>query len=328
MNICQVLAGDEEGGLETHVIDLANGLAGLGDNVTVVAHERYGPRLSEAVRLVPLDMTRSRRNPLLRRDLRQCLRAAQPDVVHAHAGKAADLVAAAKLAVRTVGTVHGVKKNLSAYRRFNAVIGVSPDVLARLAHPSKTVIYNGVPAAPPPMPPDELRQCFGIAAANTVSIAVGRLVPVKGYDRLIRLWDASFGHLLIVGDGPERDRLAALAQGKPVTLTGFRSDARALMGGADLMVFASEREGFSYALAEALLARLPVVSTPVPGAVDLLPEAHVAPIDELNATIEHCVRNLAATRQRMAGAFARAATALTVEHMVRATRDVYAKAAA
>ena len=328
MNICQVLAGDEDGGLETHVIDLANGLAGLGDNVTVVAHERYGPRLSEAVRLTPLDMTRSRHNPLLRRHLRQCLRAAQPDVVHAHAGKAADLVAAAKLAVTTVGTVHGVKKDLSAYRRFNAVIGVSPNVLAPLAHPAKTVIYNGVPPAPPPMPPDELRQCFGIAAASTVTIAVGRLVPVKGHDRLIRLWDASFGHLLVVGDGPERDRLAALARGKPVTLTGFRSDARALMGGADLMVFGSEREGFSYALAEALLARLPVVSTPVPGAVDLLPEAHVAPIDELNATIEHCVRNLAASRERMAGAFERAATVLTVDHMVRRTRDVYAKAAA
>ena len=328
MNICQVLAGDEDGGLETHVVDLANGLADLGDNVTVIAHERYGPRLSQTVRLAPLDLTRSRRNPLLRRRLRQCLRAAQPDVVHAHAGKAADLVAAAKLTVPTVGTVHGMKKDLSAYRRFNAVIGVSPDVLAPLDHPCKTVIYNGVPPVPPAMPPAELRRCFGIAAAITVTIAVGRLVPVKGYDRLIRLWDASFGHLLLVGDGPERDRLAALARGKPVTLTGFRNDARALMGGADLMVFASEREGFSYALAEALLARLPVVSTPVPGAVDLLPEAHVAPIGELNATIEHCVDNLAASRERMAGAFERAATVLTVDHMVRRTRAVYAKAVA
>ena len=45
MNICLVLAGNEEGGLETHVVDLANGLARLGDDVTVVAHARYGRAL-------------------------------------------------------------------------------------------------------------------------------------------------------------------------------------------------------------------------------------------------------------------------------------------
>ena len=325
MNICQILAGDEEGGLETHVVDLANGLVALGDEVTVVAHARYGPRLAAGVDFSPLDLTRSRRNPSLRRALKARIEATAPDLLHAHAGKAAALVASARPKVPTVGTVHNVKNDLSPYRRFDAVIGVSPRVLEHLDHPVKQVVYNGV--SPPPCPIDgtALRAQFGIAATTPVTIAVGRLVPAKRMHLLVDLWDASLGHLLVVGDGPEKERLVGLAEGKPVTFAGFRRDARTLMSGADLMVFASDREGFPYALAEALLARLPVVSTPVPGAVDLLPDAHLANAPALKAAIAACIADLAAARERMAGAFEQAAELLTVEAMVRATRDLYAK---
>lgn len=322
-----MLAGDEDGGLETHVVDLANGLSALGDSVTLVAHPKYGPRLGPLVRFSPLDLTRSRRNPWQKRLLRQRIRAATPDIVHAHAGKGAALVANADTGVPTVGTVHGLKKDLSAYRRFDAVIGVSPGVVRRLDHPRKTVIYNGVAPAPPAASPSGLRERFGIPATLPVAVAVGRLVTVKGYDRLIELWDADLGHLLVLGDGPERVRLDALAEGRTVTLAGFRDDARAIMGAADLMVFASEREGFPYVLAEALLARLPVVSTPVAGAVDLLPPEHVAPLSELKAAVSRCLADPAASRARMADAFDFATRALTVEHMVRATRDLYERIA-
>lgn len=325
MNICQVLAGDEEGGLETHVVDLANGLSALGDTVTVIAHRKYGPRLAAAVRFVSLDLTRSRRNPWLRQGLRTRIRAAAPDIVHAHAGKAAALVASAKARSPSVCTVHNVKKDISPYLRFDAVIGVSPQVLDHVSHPCKEVVYNGVSSPPSPMSGADLRAEFDIAQGMPVTIWVGRLVPAKRLHLLLDLWDASLGHLLIVGDGPERARLVGLAQGRPVTFAGFRRDARVLMGGADLMVFASDREGFPYALAEALLARLPVVSTPVPGAVDLLPETHLGSIDELKAIIATCVASPDAARDRMRPAFDRAARLLTVEHMVRATRDVYAK---
>ena len=328
MNVCQVMGGDEEGGLETHVVDLANGLAGLDDNVTVIAHRRYGERLDGRVRFLPLDLSRSRHSPILRRQLRKRIEAASPQVVHAHAGKAAALLATIGPAAATVGTIHGMKKNRSAYVRFDAVIGVSPDVLQGFDHAAKSVVYNGVAPAPVAMAPAVLRRTFGISEKQTVTLAVGRLVPVKGYRRLVELWDAGLGHLLIVGDGPERRRLQGLATGKPITLTGFRADARALMGGADLMVFASEREGFSYAFAEALLARLPVVSTPVPGAKDLLPREHLATIGELKNAIRNCLADRDAATARMADAFGQAAATLTVAHMVQATRAVYARVAA
>ena len=146
MRICEVMAGDEEGGLETHFVDLANGLVEVGEEVTVIAHERYADRFVPAVRFRPLDLTRSRRDPFLKRSLRRLIEACKADVVHAHAGKAAALVAAASPGTRTVGTVHGRKRDLRAYRRFDAVIGVSRGVLGDLDHPAKSVVYNGVSA--------------------------------------------------------------------------------------------------------------------------------------------------------------------------------------
>ena len=323
MNICEVMAGDEEGGLETHFVDLANGLSGLGDDVAVIAHERYGDRFSADVRFLPLDLTGGRRNPWLRRGLRKLIDSVAPEIVHAHAGKAAALVAAVAPNARTVGTVHGQKKSLVAYRRFDAVIGVSKGVIDALDHPAKTVVYNGVHPAPDAVTAAELRRLFAIDSEAMVTLAAGRLVPVKGYDRLIQLWNDSLGHLVIAGDGPERARLETLAKGKRVTLAGFRSDVRSLMGAADLMVFASEREGLSYALAEALMARLPVVSTPVPGAEELLPASHLASLEELHKVIAANLADPSAARARMLGLFDWAAQALTVDRMVHSTRRVY-----
>lgn len=323
MRICEVMAGDEEGGLETHFVGLANGLVDLGEEVTVIAHERYADRFVPAVRFRPLDLTRSRRDPFLKRSLRRLIEACKADVVHAHAGKAAALVAAVSPGTRTVGTVHGRKRDLRAYRRFDAVIGVSGGVLRDLDHPAKSVVYNGVSAPPKALDRDELRDAFGIPPDATICLAVGRLVAVKRYDRLIELWDPGLGHLLIAGEGPERGSLEALAGDKPVTFTGLRADVRAMMGAVDLMVFASEREGMSYALAEALRARLPVVSTPVSGAEDLLPPSHLAPPGELKAAIANGLADPTGARKRMAHVFDWAERTLTVEHMVLATRDVY-----
>ena len=323
MRICQVMAGDEEGGLETHFVDLANGLADAGDSVAAIAHERYRDRFAPGIEFLALDLTRSRRNPWLQHKLRRLIEGVQPDIVHAHAGKAAALIARIDPPTRTVGTVHGRKKDLSAYRRFDAVIGVSRGVLAGLDHPAKSVVYNGVRPAPPALSGTELRQRFDIDLEAPVTMAVGRLVPVKGYDRLIDLWDADLGHLLIAGDGPERGSLEARAKGKPVTLAGHRPDVRSYLGAADLMVFSSEREGLSYALAEALLARLPVVSTPVPGAEELLPTSHLAPIDELKRTLADSLADPDAARERMRELFDWAIETLTVDRMVQSTRRVY-----
>ena len=116
--------------------------------------------------------------------------------------------------------------------------------------------------------------------ANMLNLcAVGRLVPVKGFARLIpilrRLLDEGLPvHLYICGEGAQRQKLEQTAQDAGVTpyvtLTGFLDNPYALMARCDLFVCSSFREGFSSAAAEALLCHLPVVTVDVPGMAELL----------------------------------------------------------
>ncbi|MDE0422498.1 MAG: glycosyltransferase [Gammaproteobacteria bacterium] len=323
MKVCQVMGGSDDGGLETHFMDLANGLAALGDEVVAIGHSRYRDGFDDTVHFAPLNLARNRRDPFLRRGLRRLIEANAPAIVHAQGGKAADLIAAIRPSARVVGTIHNKKSNLTSYLGFDAVIGVSRGVVADLRHDNKHVVYNGVHPPSSSLSAAELRQRFAIPDDEKLTLAIGRLVPAKAFHRLIEIWDDTMGRLLIVGEGPERRRLEPLAEGKPVILAGFQANARSMMTGADLMVFASEREGFSYAMVEALQARLPIVSTPVPGAAELLPPTHLASAGNLKSAIKECLGDPDAARVRMDRLFQWAAQTLTVDKMVEATRDVY-----
>lgn len=325
-----MLAAAEDGGVENHVYALANALAERGDDVALIAHSKHATSVCNSVAFHAVDLTRSRRNPLARRDLKRAIAAARPDVVHAHAGKAAALVDTLALPCPTVGTVHGTKRDLSAYKRFTQVIGVSQGVIDPLDHPAKAVVYHGV-AAPKPgtgASRQAIGQELGIDPSRPLSLAVGRLVPVKGFHRLIELWSEDLGSLVIAGEGPERHRLQRLAAGRPVVLAGFRGDVRNLMQAADLLVISSVREAFHLGMAEALREQLPVVSTRVCGPEEILPPEQLADADSLEATIRRSLVDLDATRRRMAPTFDWAERTLTVERMVEETRRVYAEALA
>src|SRR5262249_56992670 len=79
------------------------------------------------------------------------------------------------------------------------------------------LICNGVEPAPPPAP----------RSPEPLFLALGRLAGYKRIDVLLRLWDrvrmVTGGRLVIAGDGPERERLAALA-GPGVEFTGRVSE--------------------------------------------------------------------------------------------------------
>jgi len=79
----------------------------------------------------------------------------------------------------------------------------------------------------------------------------------------------------VVGDGPERERLAARirAEALPVELLGHRSDIADLLHAADIALLTSTWEARALVAQEALLAGLPLVSTRVGGIEELVGEA-------------------------------------------------------
>ncbi|WP_201833362.1 glycosyltransferase [Microvirga zambiensis] len=98
-------------------------------------------------------------------------------------------------------------------------------------------------------------------------VAVGRLVPNKNFPMLLRAYAAANipSSLVILGDGPERSRLDALASelgmsGK-VRLLGFTENPHAIAARAKFYVSPSNAEGFPNAMIEAMCIGLPVVST-------------------------------------------------------------------
>jgi glycosyltransferase involved in cell wall biosynthesis/SAM-dependent methyltransferase len=109
-------------------------------------------------------------------------------------------------------------------------------------------------------------------------VALGRLAPNKRLDLLLDLWarvaPQTGGRLVIVGDGPERDRLEARTREDPalagVVFEGKVSERRKaeLLGQAWLLVHTAEREGWGLVIPEAGLCRTPALAFDVPGVKD------------------------------------------------------------
>lgn len=323
----------ERGGMQKHVLDLASSQRAAGDEVAIAAHDTFRAHTPAGVEFFPIDTMRNRRDRALREDLRGLLAAWKPGVLHAHAGKASEIAASLMpLPCAGVSTVHGLKNNLRAPARFERVIAVS-EFAARRLPPEKTrVVLNGCAMRTGGIATREtLRDFFGGAGDEPIAIAVGRLAPVKGFDTAIRAWrEIQHGRLLIVGDGPERGRLERMVdkhrlRGR-IVLAGERPDGAELIGQSDLLVAPSQREGFPYVVVEALLQRVPIVTTHTSGAAPVLPESSLVPPGRPRLLAEAIKRSLnepGATRAAFAPVFERAASELTLEGMTRATRGVY-----
>jgi glycosyltransferase involved in cell wall biosynthesis len=133
-----------------------------------------------------------------------------------------------------------------------AAVGVRKDRI--------TVVPNGIP----------LGHIRGIPPADEACDVVfaGRLIKDKHVDMLLRACAGTTVKLTVIGDGPEREALEAMAAGLKVQVafTGFlEEDALiARMKAAKLFVLPSTREGFSITTLEAMACGLPVITVDAP----------------------------------------------------------------
>lgn len=154
-----------------------------------------------------------------------------------------------------------------------------------------TVLRNGVDLKTfRPLPRDEARARFSMSGPTIVS--AGHLIDRKGHDLIITaLKQIPNVDLLVVGDGPERGRLEALARQQAVAnrvrFLGplAYEEMPWLFSAADLTVLASSREGWANVLLESMACGTPVMATNVGGAAEIIrdPVAGIL-LDERNAS--------------------------------------------
>ncbi|MDL9978274.1 glycosyltransferase family 4 protein [Microbacterium sp. ASV49] len=299
------------GGVEEHVANVARELHAAGDEVAVWAVDQGDEPVSETdfpVRYLPCPLPArslrpavgfAARSPAALAAWRSANRTDRPDIWHIQCFGPNGLYANALAGDRPlVYSHHGetfmddvfeqsrlLRNGLSrVLRRADAVTSCSAFAardLDRWAGPRAVdIVPNGVDLSEPigVMPPDLIGRRY--------VLGIGRLVPVKGFDSLIRAFatllrsgSVSASHdLVLAGDGPDRGRLESLASEEGISarvrFVGAldRGSVGAVMQGASALVVPSRVEAFGITVLEGWRAGIPVIATSNGGPADLIDE--------------------------------------------------------
>jgi glycosyltransferase involved in cell wall biosynthesis len=288
------------GGAEKMVVENLRDAAAHGDDLALLGAPGQLDAELAGLPIRRLHLPTARSAPALAQALAKMARFSRgfrPDLIHSHNVRVTALArVAAQLAAPLsrpplLTSFHGVplEEEDSAARLLrlsDLVVCVSEDLKGRLEAkglPARrlTVIPNGVPD-PAPLGTErraEIDAELGLGEDSEVVSIVGRLVPQKAHERFLTAAAAvrqarPRARFLVVGDGERRRELeaqaAALGLGDALQFTGIRPDAADVIARSDLLVFSSVWEGLSIAALEALARGVPVISTDVAGARELL----------------------------------------------------------
>lgn len=167
------------------------------------------------------------------------------------------------------------------YNRADAIVatsqGVAEDLIANygVSRPKIHILHN-------PVDLDAIVQQSSEPIteldAPPIVAAAGRLASVKNYPLLIDALAALSAHTpvhaWILGEGPERAKLEALAAargvGSRVRFLGFQQNPWRFIARADVLVLTSSYEGFGNVLIEAMACGTPVIATRSSGTVEVV----------------------------------------------------------
>jgi len=276
------------------------------------------------------------------------------DLVHCHRHKGAlyGTLAArrSRRDIPVVITVHGMGRtrtflrrltNRLLFPRITRILAVSKavrkDILQsnpRLDPAKVRVIYNGIDTSRFPLRRNNSRRMD-----RSVFGTVGRLVPTKGYDLLLR----AFAELLlrfpgvtlkIAGAGPLKGCLEEEArrlgiEGK-VHFVGFRSDVAVFLEELDFFVLPSRAEGLPLALLEAMAVGVPVIASDAGGIPEVLSDpvfgwtVPAGAVKLLGRAMAKAAASSPDERQRRAwSARKRIEEAFSLDRMVRDIEQIY-----
>jgi glycosyltransferase involved in cell wall biosynthesis len=350
------------GGSERHVLELLPALRERGvdarflglDDTSAAPQPFYDTLAARDVPFERLDCPRDL-DPGLARRTSASVRRYRPDLVHTHLVHA-DVyggLAAIRSRARLVSTKHNddpFRSGRARYgerlltRRADRVICItaalerfSRDVVGLPADKLRVVHY-GLDSPPEPWGPPGGPE---LAPETPVLLAICRLVEQKGVDVAI---DALAQvreqhpetHLVVLGEGPLRDALAARAEevgvADAVSLPGRVGDVAWWLRRAAVLVHPARWEGFGLALLEAMLSARPVVASAVSSIPEIVADGETGRLvsvddpfalaDALVDLLDHPAR---AAAMGEAG-LALARTEFSVDRMAERTVGVYEEA--
>lgn len=293
------------------------------------------------------------------------MKAFKPDLAHIrglgnegfHGVMAARLAGVPRILVSLHGSVRDLQSEAANVRRLivggileplslrlaTHVVTVCEDALAKpVLHAAAKkiigVVPNGVDTVSVHGSSRETRRRLSIGPADIVLIMVARLVVDKGGLDLLKALNAlpaestaQVVHLLMVGDGPDRELLtnqASLVKNVQIHMLGRRNDVAELLQASDIALLPSWHENMSNALLEAMAAARPVIATSVGGNTEVVSQGGgvlVQPHDPmaLASAIHELILNH--DRRVQLGLEARSVidAAYTTGHMTHRLAEVY-----
>jgi glycosyltransferase involved in cell wall biosynthesis len=207
------------------------------------------------------------------------------------------------------------------------------------------LIYNAVTIDPElaDQDPKKIRDSWGLPQNAWVCLAVGRLVPVKGYDVLIDAIALARTqipeiHCIIVGEGESRENLTNQIKHhgleSRIRLVGYygRIDTLSSFKACDVFVMPSRYEGTPIALLESAAFGCPIIASRsggIPEVVTHEQHALLVPPENPDALAQALIR-LSQNRQfaSLLGANAKShiAADFNLDNQVRLTKHIYKKA--
>jgi glycosyltransferase involved in cell wall biosynthesis len=161
-------------------------------------------------------------------------------------------------------------------RKYARVVAVSDEVKQRLLKAGVReekihLVRNGIDLRPFDNAVPSLREDLTSGASLLVGL-VGRLAWEKGIDIFLGaaarvLVEFPKAKFVVVGEGPDRDRLERLIDDlkirESISMLGRRDDMPSVYASLDVMVSSSRQEGLPMAILEGMASGLPLVATDV-----------------------------------------------------------------
>ncbi len=279
MKILHILPELQIGGVERHVIDLANELTARGHETMVVsAGGRMEEQLDKGVRILHLPV--HKKNPFTgyycARKIARVVREQRLEIIHAHSRVPAWIAmwASRMSGVPYVVTAHSVFNTKARwiykpYREAAKTICVSETVRQQMKdcfYDNTVVIINGVKKTD--------KKWNQINSVKNHFLFVGRITTLKGLQDVLEALPVDLRWSLdVVGDGPQKEACREICIKRRiqdrVIFYGYRDDVEQFMMNASCLLFPSHYEGLGLVAAQAALIGLPILASDIQAIVEI-----------------------------------------------------------